>query len=296
VGAEGTAGLWAQQVVGGIAIGCIYSLIALGFSMIVRAMDLLNFAHGEVLMLGGMLGVTALVGLRFPYWATIVAVTAASAVVGAILEWVVFRPLRRHRAPLDNMIIATVGLGIFLRNGAILVWGADPVRYPVKYGEPLVLGPVRLPLENLWILGVGVAAMVLLQLFFARTKTGVAMRASAFNPVTARLMGIPVDRMNLYTFAIGSALAGLAGVLLAPLLYASFDMGSVGLKAFAAACLGGFGSVPGAIVGGLVLGVGETLGAFFVSTSYQDALAFGLLILLLLFRPSGLFGRPQRAV
>ena len=289
-------GLWAQQVVGGIAIGCIYSLIALGFSMIIRAMGLLNFAHGEVMMLGAMFGVTAMLGIRLPYWAAIVAVLLGCAAVGVFLEWIVFRPLRRNRAPMDNMIIATVGLGIFLQNVAILVWGAEPVRYPLKYGDPFILGPVRVPAHNLWVLGVGVAAMALLQLFFARTKTGIAMRASAFNPVTARLMGIPVDRMNLYTFAIGSALAGLAGVLLAPLLYASFDMGSVGLKAFAAACLGGFGSVPGAIVGGLVLGVGETLAAFFISSSFQDAIAFMLLITLLLFMPSGLFGRPQRAV
>lgn len=294
--AEGTAWLWAQQVVGGLAIGCIYSLIALGISMVIRAMDLLNFAHGEVMMLGGMVGATALIALRLPYAGAIAVVMLASAAAGMALDRLVLLPLRRTRASMDRMIIATVGLGIFLRNGAILVWGADPVRYPVRFGNPLRLGPLRVPVESLWILGVAVGLMVLLQLFFARTRTGVAMRAAAYSPVAARLMGIPVDRMNLYTFAIGSALAGAAGVLLAPLLYASYDMGSVGLKAFAAACLGGFGSVPGAIVGGLLLGVGETLAAFFISSSYQDAIAFAMLILVLLFLPSGLFGRPQRAV
>lgn len=289
--------MWAQQIIGGISIGCIYSLIALGFTMIVRAMDLVNFAHGEFMMIGGMVGATFLIALHLPYWLTIIAVMAVSAVVGMSLELIVFRPLRRNRAPMGNMIIATIGLAIFFRNSAILIWGADPERYPVTYGrQPLVLGHLRIPVENLWILGVAVTLMVLLQLFFVKTKTGIAMRASAFHPAAARLMGIPVDRMNLYTFAIGAALAGAAGVLLAPVFYASYDMGGVGLKAFAAACLGGFGSIPGAIVGGLALGLAETLGAFFISSSYQDAISYGTMIVVLLFLPSGLFGRPRRAV
>jgi branched-chain amino acid transport system permease protein len=210
------------------------------------------------------------------------------------LSWLIdrvgFRPIRRQAALL-NLIIATIGWSIILVNVALFVWGTAPLSYPEAYLPKgrLVGGIVIVP-QNLAMLGVALTAMIALQVFFTRTVVGQALRATAENPVAAQLMGIRIERMMMLTFLMSGFLAGGAGVLVASIVYANFDLGLIGIKSFAAAVLGGFGQVGGAMVGGLALGVVETITAFYVSSAYKDIVAYTLLILVLLVRPQGLLG------
>lgn len=285
----------AEQLAGGIAIGCVYSLIALGYTMLIRAIGLVNFAQGEVMMVGALVGWTLITSYPLPYPVVLLLAMALTALLGVAIDRLVYRPVRRRGAPSMNVIITTIGVSIALRNAAQLIWGSEPLRYPpVSAGEPVAIGSLAVAPQHVSILLVGLALMGLLQLFFRRTRTGLAMRAAAQDPDMARLMGVGVDRMVTYTFAISAALGAAGGVLLAPIFFASFDMGSIGIKSFAAATIGGLGNVPGAMVGGVVLGVVETLGAAFISSAYKDALSYGIMIVLLLFVPSGLFVRARR--
>jgi len=286
-----------DPLIGGIAMGCIYSLIALGYNMLIRAMNLLHFAQGEVMMVGALSGVTLVSALHVPYLVAIPLIMVLCAALSLALDAFAYRPIRRRNVPVINLIIATLGVSIVLSNGAILVWGAEPIRYPTIYGSgALMLGPVRLPPQFLAPLLVGGGLMVALQLFFTRSIVGIAMRAAAKDRETARLMGIDIDRTIQYTFAISGAMGGAAGALLGPIIFASFNMGEViGIKAFVAATLGGLGSMPGAMVGGIVFGVIETFAALFISSGYKDALGYGVMIAILLVAPSGLFGRRVRA-
>ena len=286
-----------DPLIGGIAMGCIYSLIALGYNMLIRAMNLLHFAQGEVMMVGALAGVALVSGLHVPYLAAIPLVMVICAALALSLDAVAYRPVRRRRVPVINLIIATLGVSIVLSNAAILVWGAEPIRYPPIYrASALMVGPLRVPPQFLAPLVVGGALMIGLQLFFTHTLTGMAMRAAAQDPETARLMGINIDRMIQYTFAISGAMGGAAGALLGPIIFASFNMGEViGIKAFVAATLGGLGSMPGAMVGGILFGVIETFGALFISSGYKDALGYAVMIAILLVVPSGLFGGRARA-
>jgi branched-chain amino acid transport system permease protein len=286
-----------DPLIGGIAMGCIYSLIALGYNMLIRAMNLLHFAQGEVMMVGALTGVTLVSTLRVPYLVAIPLIMGICALLSLALDVVAYRPVRRRRVPAINLIIATLGVSIVLSNVAILIWGAEPLRYPRIYAaDALLLGALRIPPQFLAPLVVGGVLMVGLQLFFSRSLTGLAMRAAAQDPDTARLMGIDIDRTIRYTFAISGAMGGAAGALLGPIIFASFNMGeSIGIKAFVAATLGGLGSMPGAMVGGILFGVIETYGALLISSGYKDALGYIVMIAILLVAPSGLFGRRARA-
>jgi branched-subunit amino acid ABC-type transport system permease component len=281
-----------ELFVGGLAVGCIYSLIALGFSMIIRATDILHFAQGEVCMLGAMFGLTAavLLPLTFPVVLVIGMVFAGAAAV--FIELVVYRTMRVRRIPLINIVIATVGMSVLLQNGGQLVWGTEPRAYPVLFERGFyTIGTVNLSPQVVWIVVLGLTLMVLLQLFLSYTRTGVAMQAAAQDPETAQLMGIDITRSTAYTFGIAGMMAGAAGVLLGSLFFASFNMGFLpGIKAFIAATLGGLGSIVGAMVGGIVFGLLETFGAVWVSTAYKDAIGMVLLILILLAFPQGLVG------
>jgi branched-subunit amino acid ABC-type transport system permease component len=282
----------AQQLVGGLAFGTVYGLVAIGFTMIIRALDLVNFAHGETMMIGGLVGFSLAAGVGVPFALTLVLGTLAASALGVISGILIFQPLRGRGSPIINMMIATIGLSIFLQNGARLVWGSRAQEYPPVYsGSPFDVAGILVPPYVPWVLAVGLILMAALQLFFYRTATGVAMRGASEDPTTARLMGIDPSRMILYTLGIAGALGGAAGVLIAPIIFASFDMGIViGIKAFAAATIGGLGSIPGAMVGGIILGLVETVGAAKISSPYKDGFAYGLLILVLLIRPRGLFG------
>jgi branched-chain amino acid transport system permease protein len=278
------------QLLFGLAIGSIYSLVAIGFSMIYRATGLLHFAHPDLMMMGGMIGYTLATRTALPMPVLFVLAGLAVAVLSYLIDRFGFRPMRRHGASL-NLVIATIGWSIILVNVALFVWGTAPLSYPQAYLPKgrMIAGIVIVP-QNLVMLGVGLAAMVALHAFFARTVVGQALRATAENPVAAQLMGIRVERMMALTFLLSGFLAGGAGVLVASIVYANFDLGLIGIKSFAAAVLGGFGHVGGAMAGGLLLGVIETIGAFYVSSAFKDIIAYTLLILILLLRPQGIFG------
>jgi len=285
-----------DPLIGGIAMGCIYSLIALGYNMIIRAMDLLHFAQGEVMMVGALSGVTLVAVLRVPYLVAIPLVMILCGLLGLALDASAYRPIRQRNAPTINLIIATLGMSILLANGAMLIWGSEPIRYPPVYGSgALMIGEVRIPPQFIAPLVVGGLLMTGLQVFFSRSLTGVAMRAAAQDRETARLMGININRMIQYTFAISGAMGGAAGALLGPIIFASFNMGEIGIKAFVAATLGGLGSMPGAMVGGILFGIIETFGALWISSGYKDAIGYGIMIAILLVAPAGLFGRRVRA-
>jgi branched-chain amino acid transport system permease protein len=284
-----------DPLIGGIAIGCIYSLIALGYNMIIRAMDLLHFAQGEVMMVGALTGVTLVGLLKVPYLMAIPLVMIVCALLGLVLDACAYGPIRRHGVPVINLIIATLGASILVANLAMLIWGSEPIRYPPVYGAaPLVIAGIRIPQQYLAPLVIGGLLMGGLQMFFSRTVTGIAMRAAAQDRDTARLMGIDIDAMVRYTFAISGAMGGAAGVLLGPIIFASFNMGEIGLKAFVAATLGGLGSMPGAMVGGILYGIIETFGALWISSAYKDAIGYAIMIGVLLVAPAGLFGRRVR--
>ncbi len=286
-----------QQIVYGTTVGSVYALIALGFSMIFRTAGLLNFAHQEFMMVGGLLGYTLLARLHLPFLVAVAGVLLGCAVASLGLERLGIAPIRRRGGTVMNMVVATIGWSIVITNASMLVWGAYSLSYPqANLARPLRVAGVSLTVQHLWILGVGFGMMILLQLLLKRTRLGLAMRAAAEDPATAEVMGIPIDRVIALTFALSGGLAGVAGILIGSLYYASFEMGILGLKSLSAAVLGGFGSLPGAMLGGLLLGVLETLGAVYIKSEYNDIIVYGLLVLILLARPTGILGETRREV
>jgi branched-chain amino acid transport system permease protein len=291
-----------QQLLNGIAWGGIYALVALGYTMVYGVLRLINFAHGEVYMVGAMTGYYVAHGLGLsgqPSLPGLVAVLAASmlvcALLGATIERVAYRPLRN--APRLAPLITAIGVSLLLQNAGQVFFGADPKFFPPLLASREMVRVGSLAVSNIQ-LTVVVTALVLmagLQTIVMRTRFGRAMRAVSVDAPAAALMGVNVDRVIAGTFMLGSALAAAAGILVG-LSNPKIDplMGLLpGLKAFVAAVLGGIGSVPGAMVGGLLLGVVETLVAGYVSSTYRDAIAFVILIAILLYRPTGLFGRAQ---
>ncbi len=288
-----------QTLLGGLAIGCIYSLIALGISMIVKATDILHFAQGEVMMVGAMTGLSAAVWAgNAPVLVVLLAGTLGGGLMAVAVELGVYRPLRARRVPLINVVIATIGVSIVLQNVARLVWGSQPLAYPQMFqSRGITIAGFSVSPQLASVVALSLLIMVALALFFRYSRAGIAMQAAAQDPEAARLMGISVERATVNTFAVSGMMAGAAGVLLGSLFFASFNMGfTTGIKAFVAAVLGGLGSVPGAMLGGLLFGVIETFSAMFISTSYKDAVGMVVLILILLVAPNGLFGRLGRQV
>ncbi len=288
-----TGELFLQFVFSGLMVGAIYALIALGFTIVYTATEAINFAQGEFVMLGGMTAV-ALFGAGLPLPAAFAGSVFIVTVIGLLLERLTLAPLRH--VSLTNMIIITIGGSIFLKGSAMLFWGKDPAGLPSFSGDnPIrVLGASFLP-QALWILGCAAVVVVLVRAFFDRTTTGQAMRAVAANRYAATLVGINVKAMTAYSFALAAAVGAVAGIIITPVTLTQFDRGTMlGLKGFSAAILGGIGSGPGAVLGGLALGVLESLGGGFISSAYKDAIAFLLLIVMLLVRPQGLMGRIAR--
>jgi branched-subunit amino acid ABC-type transport system permease component len=287
-----------QTTLGGLAIGCIYSLIALGISMIIRATDILHFAQGEMLMIGSMMGLSAYWMHGMPFVLVLLAGTLGGGLVSVAIEYFIYRRLRLRRVSLINIMIATLGVSIVLQNVARLVWGSEPMRYPTLFASKgLVFAGFTVSPQLVWIVVLSALIMGGLIIFFRYTPLGIAMQAAAQDPDTARLMGVNVDRTTTYTFALSGMMAGAAGVLLGSLFFASFNMGFMtGIKAFVAATLGGLGSVAGAMIGGLIFGIIETFSGMLISTAYKDAVGMVVLIAILLFMPSGLLARDSRAV
>jgi branched-subunit amino acid ABC-type transport system permease component len=287
-----------QTTLGGLAIGCIYSLIALGISMIIRATDILHFAQVELVMIGSMAGLTAFWLGEMPFVFVLLFGMIGGGAAAVLIEILAYGRLRARRVPLINIVIATLGISIVLQNVARVVWGSEPLRYPSLFASGgVVIGGFVVSPQLVWIIILSVIMMAALMLFFRFTRLGVAMQAAAQDPEAARLMGISIERATAYTFAAAGMMAGAAGVLLGSLFFASFNMGfTTGIKAFVAATMGGLGSVTGAMVGGLLFGLIETFAGMMISTSYKDAVGMIVLIAILLLAPMGLFGRAGRQV
>ncbi|MDI6637977.1 MAG: branched-chain amino acid ABC transporter permease [Bacillota bacterium] len=292
--------LFIEQLVNGLTVGAVYALVALGYTMVYGVMRLINFAHGDLFMLGSYLGFTLLVstfvGSALPLWAALIVTVVVSAmgiaVLGVLVERAAYRPLRRSNRL--TAVVSAMGVSIFLQNAAMLIWGPRYRAYP-PWAVPDLrweIGAVHIGFMQVLILVVSILLMAGLYLFVQRTTVGAAIRATAIDHDTARLMGIDVDQIIRLIFIIGPGLGAVAGVLLG-LYYRQihFTVGwSYGLKAFTAAILGGIGNIPGAMVGGLLLGILEMLGAGYISAAWKDVFVFLILILLLIFRPTGLLG------
>ena len=293
-----------QQLINGLSLGAIYALIALGYTMVYGVLRLINFAHGDVYMLGAFAGYFIANALALDanpsiLWAILVTISAMAvcAVVGILIERFAYRPVRHH-SRLTSLITA-IGVSLLLEYGGQVVFGATPRFFPqMVRSETYSLGGVQITNQNLLIIVAAVAMMFGLHFVIHRTKIGTAMRATSYNLSVATLMGINTDFVIAFTFALGSALAAAAGVLVA-LAIPRIDplMGLMtGLKAFVAAVLGGIGNIPGAMLGGMLMGLMETGLSATAYSTYRDAVAFGVLILILLVRPAGLLGtaRPEK--
>lgn len=290
-----------SYLISGISLGSVYAIIALGYTMVYGIAKMLNFAHGDVIMVGGYVSFCAVSYLGLPGWLSVVLAMAVCTALGVVIEGLAYKPLRQ--ATSLAVLITAIGVSYFLQNAAQLIWGASPKGYtPLipttnAQGEPNTLrlfgGQLSISYISLFTMGACIVIMVLLTLFTNRTKLGKAMRACSEDKGAAQLMGIDVNATISMTFAIGSALAALAGVLMCsayPVL--SPTTGSMpGIRAFTAAVFGGIGSVPGALLGGVLLGVIETFANAYISTELSDAVVFAVLIVVLLVRPAGLMGK-----
>ena len=287
---------WLQQLINGISLGSIYALIALGYTMVYGIIKLINFAHGDVFMVGAFVGFYAIKGWGLGFFPALLFSMAFCAVFGVLIERIAYKRLRN--ATRIAALITAIGMSLLIEYGVIYARGAQPEAYPdgVLPSTTFNLFGAQISSQSLFILSVSVGLMIILQFIVHRTKIGKAMRAVSHDMDAARLMGINVDLTISYTFAIGSALAGAAGVIFG-VYYTKIEplMGIIpGLKAFVAAVLGGIGIIPGAMVGGLILGVVESIVSALGFSLWRDAAAFVILILILIFRPSGIFGKNTR--
>ncbi|QED49221.1 branched-chain amino acid ABC transporter permease [Cytobacillus dafuensis] len=286
---------WVQQLINGISLGSIYALIALGYTMVYGIIKLINFAHGDVFMIGAFVGFYAITGWGLGFFPALLLAMTVCAILGVLIERIAYKRLRN--ATRIAALITAIGVSLLIEYGVIYVRGAQPEAYPnVLPNKSFELFGAQISSQSLLILSVSVILMLILQFIVHKTKIGKAMRAVSHDMDAARLMGINVNNTISATFAIGSAMAGAAGVIFG-VYYTKIDplMGIIpGLKAFVAAVLGGIGIIPGAMVGGLVLGVVETIVSALGFSLWRDAAAFIILILILLFRPSGIFGKNAR--
>jgi len=284
-----------QLLLAGVAQGCVYALVALGFVLIYKATETVNFAQGDLMMLGGFFALTASVIMGWPYWATILFAVAAMAAVGMLIERVVLRPVLGQ--PAFTVVMITIGVGYVVRGIVTMVpgWGTETYQIPTPFSEDVWnLGGVILPVQQFMVIGMTAALCVVLYAFFRFSTLGVAMQATSQNQLAAYYMGIPVRRVNMMIWGLSAGVAAFAGILLAPVTFVHSNMGFIGLKAFPAAVVGGFGSVPGAIVGGLIIGVVEALAGFYLPEGFKDVAAYIVVLVVLLVWPSGIFGETGR--
>ena len=282
-------------VIIGLSIGMVYALVALGISLIFSGLDIVHFAHGEIYMIGAFIGLALFQKLGLPYVPTLLLAVVLTGLVGVLVERLFYRRLTSSGGGYTvagmGIVIAGFGMSIVLQNVAYLIWGPKALPFPVPYGMPIEIGNLSLPMSYVWIVVAALFFMFVLNLILKKTMIGLAIRAVAYNKDIAYLSGVNVPLMISIIFGIGCALGGAAGVLIGPINYVQVQMGiGVLIKAFAAAVVGGFGSLPGAVLGGLLVGVVESLGAGYVSGTYKDIYAFVLLIVVLMVKPSGFLG------
>lgn len=281
-----------QLLVSGMAIGSIYALVALGFVLIYVSVNVVNFAQGEFTMMGAFIAFTLVVSLNLPIWAGLILGTLIVGVIGYLFQLSVYRPFAKRNKAFLAVMISTLGASMIIQNIFLLGYGAVPLKLPPLFAKDTInIGDIVVSIQYLAILCCAIVLLILQYLLFEKTRLGKMMQATAQDPNTAKLMGIKVSYMQALTFIYSAALGGAAGILVAPVFMISHTMGGIiGLKAFAAAIVGGLGDVKGAIIGGLMIGVAETFAAAYISGPYKDGFAFLFLILFLIFRPYGIFG------
>ncbi len=284
-----------QLVISGISQGCIYGLIALGFVLIYKATETVSFAQGDLMMLGAFCGLAGMTFMGFPFWLAVICAIAAMAVFGMALERLVIRPILGQ--PAFSIVMLTIGIGYVARGLITMIpgIGTETRVLPVPYKDMIWnVGTLVLNVEQMAVIGTTAVLCGLLFALFRYSKLGIAMQASSQNQLAAYYMGIPVKRLNGLVWGLASAVAAVAGLLLAPITFVHANMGFIGLKAFPAAVVGGFGSLPGAIVGGLIIGVVESLAGFYLPDGFKDTAAYIVVLVMLMVKPNGLFGEKLR--
>jgi branched-chain amino acid transport system permease protein len=280
-----------QVLVGGIAQGCVYGLIALGIVLIYKATESVTFAQGDLMMLGAFLGFVLLTALGFPFWITVPSVIAAMGLFGLFVERLVIRPILGQ--PTFSIVMLTFGIAYMVRGLVTMIpgIGTETHKLPVPYaGQTVSVGGVVIPVEFLVAIAATAVLCLLLYLLFRRSRIGIAMQAASQNQLAAYYMGIPVQKINGLVWALAAAVAAVAGLMLAPITFVHAQMGMLGLTAFAAAIVGGFTSLPGAIVGGLIIGVVGSLAGFYLPEGFKNVAPYVVVLLMLMIRPNGLFG------
>ena len=284
-----------QLALSGIAIGCVYALVALGFVLIYKATETVNFAQGDLMMLGGFFAYTATAIMGWPYWAAIIFALVVMAAFGMLAERVVLRPVLGQAQ--FTVVMVTIGVGYVMRGVVSMMpgWGTDTYKIVTPFAEKVVnIGGAAISLEQLMIILMTAALCVVLFGFFRFTRIGIAMQAASQNQLAAYYMGIPVARINTLIWGLSAAVATFAGILLAPITFVHANMGFIGLKAFPAAVVGGFGSIPGAIAGGIIIGLVESFAGFYLPEGVKDIAAYIVVLFVLMVKPSGLFGEKLR--
>lgn len=280
-----------QLLISGIAQGCIYGLIALGFVLIYKATETVSFAQGELMMLGAFGGLAGMTMMGFPFWMAVLSSVLAMALFGVLLERLVIRPILGQ--PAFSIVMLTIGIGYVARGLITMIpgIGTETHTLPVPYKDQIwKVGALILNVEQMVVIGATAVLCALLFALFRYSKLGIAMQAASQNQLAAYYMGIPVKRLNGIAWGLAAAVAAIAGLLLAPITFVHANMGFIGLKAFPAAVVGGFGSLPGAIVGGLVIGVVESLSGFYLPDGFKDTAAYVMVLIMLMVKPNGLFG------
>jgi branched-chain amino acid transport system permease protein len=284
-----------QLAIGGVAMGCIYALIALGFVLIYKATEVVNFAQGDVMMLGAFVAFTFASLWQLPFALAVAMTLAVLVAVGALFDRFLLRPIIGQ--PTFSAVMVTIGIGFVARGIATMVpgWGTDTHALKAPWSDGTIrLGSLVVSSDDLAIIALTAALCVVLWLFFSRTRIGIAMQASSQNQLAAYYMGIPVRRINTLIWGISAGIAAFAAVLLAPVTFVHSNMGFVGLKAFPAAVVGGFGSIPGAIVGGLIIGLVEAFAGFYLPEGFKSVAAYIVVLIVLVVRPSGIFAEMRR--
>jgi branched-chain amino acid transport system permease protein len=284
-----------QIIISGIAQGCIYGLIALGFVLIYKATETVSFVQGDLMMLGAFAGLGVMAFLGFPFWIAVIAAILAMGLLGVGLERVVIRPILGQ--PAFSIVMLTIGIAYVARGLVTMIpnIGTETHTMPVPYKDAVWrLGGLVINVEQFVVIGATAVLCALLYAMFRYSKLGIAMQASSQNQLAAYYMGIPVRRLNGLVWGLAAMVAAVAGLLLAPITFVHANMGFIGLKAFPAAVVGGFGSLPGAIVGGIIIGVVESLSGFFLPEGFKDIAAYVVVLIMLMVRPNGLFGEKLR--
>ncbi len=284
-----------QLMISGVAQGCIYGLIALGFVLIYKGTETVSFAQGELMMLGAFIGLACMTLMGFPFWLSVLSAIAGMAAFGMLLERIVVRPILGQ--PAFSIVMLTIGVGYTLRGLITMLPGIGTETYllPVPYKDEIwTWGELVVNVEQFAIIIATGVLCLLLFILFKYSKLGIAMQASSQNQLAAYYMGIPVQRLNGVVWALAAAVAAVAGLLLAPITFVHANMGFIGLKAFPAAVVGGFSSLPGAIVGGLVIGLVESFSGFYLPEGFKDIAAYVVVLIMLMVKPNWLFGEKLR--